>query len=69
MVFEEPPAPAAREELGFDACVPAARRRICAPGGFAIELARPLPFVRGESESDIVLKDRYVLSAGSESKK
>lgn len=26
MVFDEPPAPAAREELGFATCEPAARR-------------------------------------------
>jgi hypothetical protein len=26
MVFEDPPAPAARDELGFDTCEPAARR-------------------------------------------
>jgi len=35
IVFDEPPAPAARVEFGFDTCEPVALRRICAPGGLA----------------------------------
>jgi len=52
MVFDEPPAPADRDELGFETVFPVARRRTAAPGGLATpEAERP---VLGESESDIV---------------
>jgi len=56
-VFDEPPAPAARVELGFADAAPVARRRIWAPGGLATVDERPLPLEageRGESESDII---------------
>jgi len=54
MVFDEPPAPAARVEFGLDTAV-VARRRIAAPGGRATaEGERPLGTVLGASESDMV---------------
>jgi len=56
IVFEEPPAPAARDELGLAAaCEPVARRRIEAPGGLAIPLERPFGDTGREepSESDM----------------
>jgi len=44
MVFDEPPAPAARDEFGFDTVEVAARRRMAAPGGLATadDVVRPL---------------------------
>lgn len=55
MVFDEPPAPAAREELGLDTVEVGARRRIAAPGGRATaEAERPLGTDLGASESDIM---------------
>jgi len=56
MVFEEPPAPAAREEFGFETALPVALRRTCAPGGFATaedEAALPTG-EEGREESDMV---------------
>jgi len=62
MVLEDPPAPAARLELGFFSTVAAAapaRRRIaavCAPGGFATpDEARETAAGRAESESDMMV--------------
>ncbi len=53
IVFDDPPAPAAREEFGRATAVPAARRRVCAPGGLTTPLlVATRPFVFGESESD-----------------
>jgi len=53
-VFDEPPAPAARDEFGFDTVAVVARRRTAAPGGLATpEAARPAGSVLGASESDM----------------
>jgi len=53
-VFDEPPAPAARDEFGFDTVAVVARRRIAAPGGWATpEDARPSVTILGTSESDM----------------
>lgn len=53
-MFDEPPAPAARDEFGFDGVAVVARRRIAAPGGLATpEAERPLGTVLGVSESDM----------------
>jgi len=55
MVFDEPPAPAARVEFGFETVLPVARRRTAAPGGLATaEAERPTREDLGESESDMV---------------
>jgi len=55
MVFEDPPAPAARDELGLATCEAAARRRTCpAPGGLETAPGRPAGLVgRLTSESDM----------------
>ena len=45
MVFDEPPAPAARVELGFDACEPVALRLLT---GVQIPLARIMRMHRQE---------------------
>jgi len=56
MVFDEPPAPAARVELGFETVVPVARRRTVVPDGLAAPgTGRPAREVFGTSESDIVV--------------
>jgi len=56
-VFDEPPAPAARDEFGFDTVAVVARRRIAAPGGLATpEAARSVETVLGTSESDMAWK-------------
>jgi len=53
-VLDEPPAPAALEELGFAACEPVARLRTCAPGGTATALER-LTGELGLEESDMIM--------------
>jgi len=55
IVFDEPPAPAARVELGFETVPPVARRRTAAPGGLATpDAERPVERFLEASESDIV---------------
>jgi len=55
MVFDDPPAPAERDELGLETCEAAARRRICAPGGLATVVAEEREETEraGASESDM----------------
>lgn len=55
MVFDDPPAPAERDELGLETCDVAARRRICAPGGLATAVAEEREETEraGASESDM----------------
>jgi len=56
IVLDDPPAPAARDELGLETCDAPARRRICAPGGFATapaaDVEREETEREGASESD-----------------
>jgi len=59
MVFDEPPAPAALDEFGFETVVFVARRRMLAPGGRATaEGERPFGTVLGASESDMMSECR-----------
>jgi len=58
MVFDEPPAPAARVELGFETVLPVARRRTVAPAGLAT--VRPTREGFRESESDMVVLRMWV---------
>jgi len=55
IVFDDPPAPAARDELGFETCDVPARRRIWAPVGLATAVAEERGETEraGASESDI----------------
>jgi len=53
IVFDDPPAPAERDELGLETCDVAARRRTWAPGGLATAEEREETERAGASESDI----------------
>jgi hypothetical protein len=55
IVLDDPPAPAARDELGRETCDVPARRRIWAPGGLATALVVEREDTErvGASESDM----------------